>query len=200
MNTARYVIGLLVVVTIPPAIAFWYLVHPFAQKWRSWGARWAYPVTFGVMFAMIGALAFVHEALMGRDLGTSWPLAVVGLLLYAWSIVLEWQCRKHLTFKILVGVPELSQSAPGKLLTEGLYGRMRHPRYVAIFVGVTGWALFANHTGVYLVAAGMIPAFYLLTVMEERELLDRFGAEYAAYRERVPRFIPSWASVRDRSR
>jgi protein-S-isoprenylcysteine O-methyltransferase Ste14 len=37
-----------------------------------------------------------------------------------------------------------------------------------------------------------IPSVLVIVRLEERELHDRFGAEYDAYRARVPRFIPRW--------
>ena len=51
-------------------------------------------------------------------------------------------------------------------------------------------ALFTNYLAIYVLALAIIPALYLVVVLEEKELRDRFGLEYAAYSERVPRFIP----------
>jgi protein-S-isoprenylcysteine O-methyltransferase Ste14 len=76
------------------------------------------------------------------------------------------------------------------VLSEGIYGRVRHPRYVAIVIGTLGWALFVNYVGVYILAVLTVPAICLVAVLEERELLERFGEEYARYRDRVPPFLP----------
>jgi protein-S-isoprenylcysteine O-methyltransferase Ste14 len=38
--------------------------------------------------------------------------------------------------------------------------------------------------------AALVPVTYLLTVVEERELRDRFGEQYTRYAEKVPRIIP----------
>ena len=35
-----------------------------------------------------------------------------------------------------------------------------------------------------------VPTLYLIVLLEERELRDRFGEEYEAYCRRVPRFVP----------
>jgi protein-S-isoprenylcysteine O-methyltransferase Ste14 len=91
--------------------------------------------------------------------------------------------------------PELSQRRyPGKLLTEGIYAKVRHPRYVEALLGTLGYALFANYLAVYIAFLLAIPALYLVVLLEERELRDRFGAEYEEYSRRVPRFVPRFGS------
>lgn len=37
MGTARYWIGVLLVVSMPPAILWWFVVHPFIGFWRRVG-------------------------------------------------------------------------------------------------------------------------------------------------------------------
>ena len=70
------------------------------------------------------------------------------------------------------------------------------PRSRAIIVLTTftlalvGWALFANYLGLYLITALTMAALYLIVLLEERELRERFGPAYADYSARVPRFIP----------
>ena len=57
-------------------------------------------------------------------------------------------------------------------------------------VGMIGSALLTNHSGVYVVVALILSGLYLITVLEERELLVRFGDEHRHYQEEVPRLIP----------
>ena len=75
---------------------------------------------------------------------------------------------------------------------------VRHPRYASAMVGMIGSALLTNHSGVYVVVALILPGLYLITVLEERELLVGFGDEYRNYQEEVPRFIPRLTSQSDR--
>ena len=73
-----------------------------------------------------------------------------------------------------------------------MYARMRHPRYVSVFVGSLGWSMMANNGAAYGVVAVLIPLLLGLVHLEERELVDRFGDRYRAYRARVPALIPRW--------
>jgi protein-S-isoprenylcysteine O-methyltransferase Ste14 len=99
--------------------------------------------------------------------------------------------RRHLTPAILSGLPQLSQKHyPGVLLREGIYSRIRHPRYVEVTLWVLGYALFANFLASYLVAALTPAVLYLIVFLEERELAQRFGKEWEEYAREVPRFVP----------
>jgi protein-S-isoprenylcysteine O-methyltransferase Ste14 len=51
-------------------------------------------------------------------------------------------------------------------------------------------ALIANNLASYVNWIIGIPGVLLVVHIEERELRDRFGAEYEAYCARVPRFVP----------
>jgi protein-S-isoprenylcysteine O-methyltransferase Ste14 len=191
MDTVRYIIASLVVVSLPPAIVFWFVVHPFAAFWRGVGPWVTYGVNIGILVGSIVVLWAFRDVLVGTDMGfRQWMLAP-SIGLYVASMGLEVSCRKYLKFKILAGLPEVApQLMTSKLLDQGIYGRVRHPRYLAIALGTLGWALFSGYTGAVAVALGTIPALVLVTVIEERELLERFGDEYAEYRKRVPRLIP----------
>ncbi|MCH7490282.1 MAG: isoprenylcysteine carboxylmethyltransferase family protein, partial [Gemmatimonadetes bacterium] len=114
-----------------------------------------------------------------------------GAICAAFGITIAVKRKKYLTTAILAGIPELSRGGEkGKLLTEGIYGRIRHPRYVEALLGVLGYALIANYLGMYILFVLTVPAIYFIVVLEERELRDRFGSAYEEYSERVPRFFP----------
>ncbi len=115
----------------------------------------------------------------------------MALALYGVSVRIEFACRKHLKFKTLVGAPELARDGRGgKLLSEGIYGRVRHPRYVGVMFGISGFAMFANYLAPYILLPLSVVSLYIITVLEERELRARFGDEYVKYSARVPRFFP----------
>ena len=90
----------------------------------------------------------------------------------------------------MLGYPEISEKAyPGKLLTEGIYSQIRHPRYVEIQLSFIGNSLFANFLGAYNLTFILIPALYITVLLEEKELIERFGEDYIQYSKSVPRFF-----------
>ena len=80
-------------------------------------------------------------------------------------------------------------AAPDRLVTRGPYALTRHPMYeawTAIYVAIVaalrnGWL------------AALLPLLLVLvhreTGREDARLRERFGAEHAAYAERVPRYL-----------
>lgn len=81
-----------------------------------------------------------------------------------------------------------------ELITAGPYQYVRHPLYAGSFISDIGVSIMALNPYIPLI---YFPLFYLLVIpkrvrMEEQFLLSRFGSTYEAYRERVPRYLPSW--------
>jgi protein-S-isoprenylcysteine O-methyltransferase Ste14 len=77
-----------------------------------------------------------------------------------------------------------------RLVTDGLYGVIRHPSYLGLLVGVLGWAC-AFRSGVGVVIALMMLVVILGRIdAEERLLSETFGREYDAYRARTWRLVP----------
>lgn len=77
-----------------------------------------------------------------------------------------------------------------RLVTDGIYGVMRHPSYLGLLVNALGWALtFRSGMGVLLVAL-MIPPLLARIRSEEALLRSQFGGAYDAYRARTSRLLP----------
>jgi protein-S-isoprenylcysteine O-methyltransferase Ste14 len=77
-----------------------------------------------------------------------------------------------------------------RLVSSGLYGIIRHPSYLGLFVLSLGWGLvFRSGVGVIL-AVLTLPVLLARIDAEERLLSETFGAEYDAYRARTWRLIP----------
>ena len=77
-----------------------------------------------------------------------------------------------------------------KLVTEGIYGVIRHPSYLGLLVNSLGWGLaFRSGVGVLLTVI-LLPPLIARIRAEEALLRAHFGVEYEAYRGRTSRLIP----------
>ena len=114
------------------------------------------------------------------------------MALYAAMAWLEFRYWKQLSISTLIGIPELSrpEERKGRLLRDGIYGVVRHPRYLAAGLGVVGNALIVNYAGLDVLVLVAFALGYPLLWLEERELVGRFGEDYREYQRRVPQLIP----------
>jgi len=79
---------------------------------------------------------------------------------------------------------------PKKLIAQGFYNNTRNPMYLVetvFFIGIAclfGHILLLGYTFLFFLATHILIVF-----VEEPELKKKFGASYAAYTKRVPRWI-----------
>lgn len=78
------------------------------------------------------------------------------------------------------------------LVTRGIYRRVRHPMYLALLVYGVGQALVLGN---WLAGPSFVIPLAILVACrlgaEERMMIERFGAAYAAYAGRTERLVPS---------
>jgi protein-S-isoprenylcysteine O-methyltransferase Ste14 len=118
----------------------------------------------------------------------------VALLIVAGS--LRFKLQKHLDLRTLVGFPEIAPDRfPRPLITEGMYARIRHPRYVQLLIALAGYALIANYLAAYLAVALWVPGIYVIAVLEE-ELRAHFGDATTTTAARCRVFYPSSRAIR----
>lgn len=190
-------------------IASWLLYRYVAPKgWKEWGSvglvqafiialyaeMYGFPLTlyvltgfFGVDIPIMHMKGHLWSTLLGYGvvgnyvemfLGFAFVFFGIGLLIEGWREV--YKARQE-----------------DRLVTDGLYGLVRHPQYTGIFIALFGqlihWptiitvALFPVIVGVYV----------QLARKEERQMIEQFGERYEAYRQRVPMFFPRWGAWRD---
>jgi len=191
MDTARYVVAILMLVGVAYAIPYWFIVHPFVSFWRRLGLRIAYSILTVVTLILAVVTYLLKDRILTVEYGTNLPLIVLAVICYGAAITIQIQVAKHLKFRILAGIPELESSGKGgKLLQEGIYSRIRHPRYMSFMFGVVAIALFTNYLAMYVLVLLSAAALYFVVLLEEKELRNRFGDDYVRYSRRVPRFIP----------
>jgi protein-S-isoprenylcysteine O-methyltransferase Ste14 len=180
VDTIRFLLALILVVSLPPLFLYWLLIHPLITFWRAKGVGVTYTVVLTlVAIGMIGLFSIRHE-LLATDFGTSYPLLILGILCLVLAGAMRLAIQKHLTVKALLGLPEIAPDRYRRaLVTDGIYARVRHPRYVQLLIALAGYALIANHLASYIVVALWLPAIYVIVALEERELLEHFGEIYA---------------------
>lgn len=192
----RYGIALFLVVFGPASVVFWVVVHPLAGFWRRIGYWWGYVAGFALSIASALACYTTRGWIAATDLGPYMFTTGPGIALLIVAGVFRRNLQQQLRSSILFGLPELAPDRyPGRLLTDGVYGHVRHPRYTQIVVAMLGWALLSNHLAAYLALVSVVVALVLVIPLEERELARRFGEEYEAYRRRVPALLPRWGSL-----
>ncbi len=78
-----------------------------------------------------------------------------------------------------------------KLITDGIYARIRHPMYTAFWLMALAQALLLpNWVAGFAGLLGFGTLYALRVGHEERLMLDGFGAEYQAYMDRTGRLLP----------
>jgi hypothetical protein len=191
LDQIRYWVAVVILLSLPLGILLWLFIHPFARFWRRVGPVWTYGILVPPLAAGMGALWWARRFLMRVEYGTRYPLMVLALVSFVVAGVIAAKRGRLLTFGILSGIPELSRDSQAwKLLTEGIYSRVRHPRYIETMFWVLGYALFANYLALYVALLLLLPVIHLIVLLEERELRERFGSAYEEYCRRVPRYSP----------
>jgi len=97
-----------------------------------------------------------------------------------------------------IGRPEPRESRPGEyafeatthLVTVGLYRYIRHPLYASLLA--LAWGIFLKDAALLpALPAALATVFLVATAKaDEREMLARFGDEYAAYMRTTRMFVP----------
>jgi protein-S-isoprenylcysteine O-methyltransferase Ste14 len=159
--------------------------HLGAGEREDRGNRWVIAV-FGVLGLLLGYLPAYTERIgvwvidgdAVRWLGV--VLSAAGGALRIWPVYVLGR-----RFSGLVAIQE-----GHRLVTDGIYGVIRHPSYLGLLINALGWALaFRSGVGVLLTAL-LIPPLLARIHAEEALLRAHFGSDYEQYRQRTSRLIP----------
>jgi protein-S-isoprenylcysteine O-methyltransferase Ste14 len=166
--------------------------------------RAAFLTAAGVLFLVILPWALVR--LGGRlDRGLGWSgsasavrtpgglqpsvNAIIGglMILAGWPFAL-WSIYVQFTRGRGTPVPVM---ATQKLIVRPPYSYCRNPMALGTIVAYLGLSVIAGSLGAaLLVAVGAIALLTYIRLVEEKEMVARFGEAYLAYRRRVPFIIP----------
>lgn len=148
---------------------------------KARSSRW------GIGLVMLGfalVWAYVRPAGFHKP---AWSL-IVSMLLAPPSVALAWWATRHLGKQWRY---QAALRADHELIQTGPYTVIRHPIYTSMLgmVLVTGfcwtwWPLFVAAVVVFLLGTE------IRVRAEDRLLAERFGELFAAYRKRVPAYVP----------
>jgi len=79
--------------------------------------------------------------------------------------------------------------AGDKLITDGVYGIVRHPQYLGFILITTGMLIHWPTLLTLVMFPILVVAYVHLAKKETKELGERFGEKYQIYRNLVPAFI-----------
>ncbi len=118
----------------------------------------------------------------------SWLPAV---LLFASGVWIYRRSGAGFSAAQLGGLPEL---IPGHgeqhLITSGIRARVRHPVYLGHLCEMLAWSVGTGLAVCYGLTLFALITGAFMVWLEDRELEQRFGAEYREYRRRVPAVVP----------
>ncbi len=114
----------------------------------------------------------------------------LGAALFLQALLLLWRSHADLADSFS---PGLQIKKDHRLVTIGVYARVRHPMYAAhLLWAVAQLLLLQNWIAgpAFLVAS--IPLYVARIPREEEMMLDQFGEEYRRYAKRTGRVVPRW--------
>ncbi|HEX8817615.1 MAG TPA: isoprenylcysteine carboxylmethyltransferase family protein [Terriglobales bacterium] len=169
---------------------FWLMIHRRAARWRA-RRRSPYFVLLPLWFGMwVVIFAVTRPWRDVRMYETAWAWLPAGVL-FGCGGWLYWKSFKGFSAKQLGGLPELhAADHEQRLVTTGIRGRVRHPIYLAHLCEMLGWSVGTGLAVCYGLTAFAVMSGAVMIRMEDEELEQRFGAEYAEYRKRVPAILP----------
>ncbi len=194
METIAYYLALVFVMAVPAALTSRFVLHLFAPWLRRAGPVAVRAATVAAILSVMCAVFLIRQPVLRLHFGVKAPLVGVSVFLFGISSCLRVQILRQIPMRVVLELPEKAGQDAGKLITGGIYSRMRHPGYVAMSFAVAAVALFTNYLAMYVVALVYMPLIGFVAVLEERELAARFPGAYRAYCARVPRFVPRFSA------
>ena len=167
---------------------------------KSWGEGFWWK-SFFVVFLLQGFLQWL--ILLGPAAGLMSSEQKLGTIAYAGCVV----AAAGLLLETIADIQldRYKRTHPDKygLLTTGLRAHVRHPNYLGEIIFWTGIALIVLEGGSLMGAFSAVLIVAFLTRISGAPLLDERLSEtrpsYAAYKARVPGFIPSFGKTSGRS-
>jgi len=204
-STAQYGLWSLVLINSAVFIIFAYsFFKPKSKRdWRSFGAFTAFLVAlFTEMYGFPLTIYLFSGWLQSHYPEVNWLTHDAGHLL---EMMFGWRVNPHfgpfhtlsmvfiaLGFWLLAKSWRVLYSAQRvhQLAVEGPYARIRHPQYSAFIMIMFGFLLQWPTLLTLLMFPVLVLMYVRLARIEEREVAEEFGGQYATYKAITPAFFP----------
>ncbi len=158
-------------------------IHLFVLK-KVWDI-WKYVVL--VFIVVIWGVLFFFFPLSLSYYPFPAPIKIIGIVILGIALTIELLTQKALGFWRVFGKSELHQTTE-KLITTGIYHYARHPRYIEHPLWFIGLGLL-GYPSLLWFAVYLFLSFIVTAMIEEKELIQRYGKEYMEYRKKTPMFF-----------
>jgi protein-S-isoprenylcysteine O-methyltransferase Ste14 len=113
-------------------------------------------------------------------------IGILGWIIWVFGLVLAFS--PNIVLKKRGGVPKgKSYTQTTKLVTDGIYGLIRHPQYTGGLIISFSMCFIVQTLLTCLLTVITILCTYLSMVFEEKRLVIKFGSQYDNYQTEVPR-------------
>jgi protein-S-isoprenylcysteine O-methyltransferase Ste14 len=138
--------------------------------------------------ALPGVVAFAIPLWIGLAAGRSVRYLMAGGVLLSLGTFLLLLCVRE--FYVSGRGTLAPWDPPRQLVTSGPYRCSRNPMYVGVILILSGWCVFWGSRTLLIYEVLIMAGFHLRVLLfEEPWAAGRFGAEWDAYRARVPRWV-----------
>ena len=142
--------------------------------WIQWSIITYYIFTLSEVF-----ISNFNKSLVNIFLGTLLAVFAIVIRHYSYKILGEY-------FSLKVVIKENH-----KLMTTGIYSRVRHPLYLGILIMYLGYITICfSICGLIVFVVFLLPAYINRINTEEKVLMERFGEQYKDYMDVTHKLIP----------
>ncbi len=163
-------------------------VKNFIRQKNPFMARY-YRLMYGII-SILGLMPIFYFLAITRSeflIKQTEVLKYVSMALSTWGVIVIKQSFKSYSLREFLGIKNQKEQT---LIKSGLLKYMRHPLYSGTILLCLGFWLFIPNT-LNLVSIISIFTYLIIGIkLEEVKLLEEFGEEYAAYKQKVPSIIP----------